>query len=436
MRNKIFFLISIVILFISFQFNFLKSVPAGHFSSFQYDSESLVIGRLVESKINGVFSNNGQLGYASVDNLKYGDPDFFGGGKKAFLNSNIPFSYNKYNSQFGFQGVLFSVSDKILSIFDIPVEYHLKIFHAATSLFLVIILSSILYVFSIEFGLLPVAIALAGIACSDWLILFARNLYWVAGFWFFPMLIVLWVHYKEKINNTFSWDLTVIMVFTAVFLKSLSGYEYISTILLSMIVPIVYYALIMKWSWMRYIQRTLIIGVAGLCGFISAFCIHLWQLFLGTKDITKAFELIYQRVTIRTFTDPSSLDTNSIDLASAKSDVITVLLTYLKGSSLYGHFSFLFLISVIAVASLIGIICLIKCDSLQFDKLKFKALLITTWVSILAPISWYVLAKGHSFVHVHMNYVLWYIPYIIYGFILVGYVVNITINKLISSMNK
>ena len=33
-------------------------------------------------------------------------------------------------------------------------------------------------------------------------------------------------------------------------------------------------------------------------------------------------------------------------------------------------------------------------------------------ISLLAPISWYILAKGHSSIHLHMNFVLWYITFI------------------------
>lgn len=34
------------------------------------------------------------------------------------------------------------------------------------------------------------------------------------------------------------------------------------------------------------------------------------------------------------------------------------------------------------------------------------------YVMLLAPMSWFVLAKSHSYVHTHMNFVLWYFGFI------------------------
>jgi hypothetical protein len=33
-------------------------------------------------------------------------------------------------------------------------------------------------------------------------------------------------------------------------------------------------------------------------------------------------------------------------------------------------------------------------------------------IALASPISWYVMAKGHSYIHTHMCYVLWYLPYV------------------------
>ena len=33
-------------------------------------------------------------------------------------------------------------------------------------------------------------------------------------------------------------------------------------------------------------------------------------------------------------------------------------------------------------------------------------------LSFISPISWYFFAKGHSFIHGHLNFVLWYLPFV------------------------
>ena len=49
-----------------------------------------------------------------------------------------------------------------------------------------------------------------------------------------------------------------------------------------------------------------------------------------------------------------------------------------------------------------------------------KALTATLWVSLLAPLSWFVIFKGHSAIHTHMNPIVWYMPFLLFGFILTG----------------
>ena len=51
------------------------------------------------------------------------------------------------------------------------------------------------------------------------------------------------------------------------------------------------------------------------------------------------------------------------------------------------------------------------------------ALIWTTWFSILAPLSWYVIFKAHSYIHTHMSFLLWQMPFTLFGFAVFGSVV-------------
>lgn len=140
-----------------------------------------------------------------------------------------------------------------------------------------------------------------------------------------------------------------------------------------------------------------------------------WKLYLETLNITKAFNLIYKRITIRTFTDPLSV-TEEKYAASTNADIASVLLKYFAETSLRIIFLF-FLIPAVAIASLTGFYYIRKFTMLKIEKKQFTAILMTTYLSILA--------KGYSFIHVQLNYVLWYVPYMIFGFLLITYVVKI-----------
>ena len=61
---------------------------------------------------------------------------------------------------------------------------------------------------------------------------------------------------------------------------------------------------------------------------------------------------------------------------------------------------------------------------LKYNSKKNIALTITLWISILAPLSWFVIFKSHSYIHTHMNFIVWYMPFMLFGFVLIGNCVN------------
>jgi hypothetical protein len=55
---------------------------------------------------------------------------------------------------------------------------------------------------------------------------------------------------------------------------------------------------------------------------------------------------------------------------------------------------------------------------------KDIALVSATWFSILAPLSWFIVFKSHSYIHTHVNYVVWQMPFIFFGFAVWGIVIG------------
>jgi ABC-type multidrug transport system permease subunit len=58
------------------------------------------------------------------------------------------------------------------------------------------------------------------------------------------------------------------------------------------------------------------------------------------------------------------------------------------------------------------------------EKQKRVALIFATWFSILAPLSWFIIFKSHSYLHVHMNFIVWQMPFVFFGFAVCGLVVK------------
>ena len=52
------------------------------------------------------------------------------------------------------------------------------------------------------------------------------------------------------------------------------------------------------------------------------------------------------------------------------------------------------------------------------------------------PIAWFVIFKNHSIIHIHMNLVLWYLPFLLFGSVLIGYVIKQGVLPFIYSRDK
>ena len=77
-----------------------------------------------------------------------------------------------------------------------------------------------------------------------------------------------------------------------------------------------------------------------------------------------------------------------------------------------------YLIIIFLVMSILLFICSKKM-TVERQK-RYNALIWTTWFSILAPLSWFVIFKAHSYVHTHMNFLLWQMPFTLFGFAIIG----------------
>jgi hypothetical protein len=49
--------------------------------------------------------------------------------------------------------------------------------------------------------------------------------------------------------------------------------------------------------------------------------------------------------------------------------------------------------------------------------------------SILAPLSWLIIFKAHSYVHTFMNNIVWQMPFTIYGFAVCGLVIQSLVTR-------
>lgn len=424
-KNAALLFSAFIILVLSFQFNYFGAATKSFFDGHQRDSESLVLGRIVETKNNGFLSNGGFLGgYASDDGIGFQ--------YEAYVNDLVPESnFGTYRQSFGLQGYFYAVLDSGFSIFGVDSgSKRLFLIKLVTSSLLALLLVLFIYFVNQNFGIFTAFLTTALLATSQWLVVFSNNLYWMFFLIILPFIVVnSFLQFKSQglypsLEKRFY--ILYLLVFFAVFIKSLAGYEYISTILISTVVPLMFFAINDGWKFKTFITRFVLVGLSGLAGFFTAIFVHLLQLANTLGSFSKGLEHLWYTVAKRTHGDPNTV--HEVFRASLESNVFSVILKYLAGTGfdlnsligLGGKLSFADLIFLIIVLSIFGFMATSK-KVFNLDSRKHLALNLTLWFSILAPLSWHVLAKGHSYIHGHMNHVLWYIPFLLLGFVYIGY---------------
>ncbi|KPJ92280.1 MAG: hypothetical protein AMJ55_10005 [Gammaproteobacteria bacterium SG8_15] len=423
----ILFLVSLLAMFLSFNFNIFQAVNSDKFDNYQYNSESLVIGRLVKSRKDGVFSSEGRMGrYMGFEG------DHHLNQTKLFVGDLTGGDYEEYDSQVGIQGILLSQLDVVLEKIGFKPIARLAIYHGIVSLLFALVLSTIIVILYFDIGVEASYFLLLTIVYSKWQVYIGNNLYWMMFAMFLPMVVVMIAYKMEEMgfNVKTLWVSLLVMFF--VFLKGAMGYEFISTVLVSMLVPLVYFSVKNSWTMRKLLSRCVVIGLFGLLGFAVAFLLHIYQLTLATDSAEQALSVIQGRITANTYYE-HELQAN---LPSFELEKVYIFFEVIKEYFLRGGGSYRLKIPYLVwVLVFLYITIKVYRDKYELSELKksnptVNALIIATWFSILAPLSWFILAMNHSHIHTNINIVLWHLPFMIFGFALLGYILRSRIQRL------
>ena len=200
------------------------------------------------------------------------------------------------------------------------------------------------------------------------------------------------------------------MAWASIAIKSLCGYEYISTVMMGLIAFILIELIVAilernKRLSILLFRTTIIIGVAALIGFITAISIH--ATLRGEGSILEGIHDIIERDVLRRTNGGSLNDFDEVYWPSLNASTWEVFCKYFKFST-----------EIIAgiTGNLFPILCIMPLLIFLFDiykKIKINARHVAAYVVFfMTTISWICLAKGHSYIHTHMNYVLWYFGFI------------------------
>jgi len=379
---------------------------------FQRDSEAMAVGMVAVAKHN---IDNGGIKYGlrflyetSTNTTSYYEDTY-----RIYDDGKLYDRMSVYSSQIGLQGWIYYLFTKT----RIPGPVFLL--RVGNCLLLSLIISLICYELYLKYGLLLASSFYFVSICSSWLRNFSTNLFWVEFTWFIPMLLGL-----ICLNNLNKRFLLYPLFFLAILIKSACGYDYISVIMLSSIM-----FLVVEWicsikkdrQRSKLLFRTILsIGIISLLGFIVTLLVHSFM--RGDGNILNGLNSIYHRDVLRR-TFGNAADFPKVYTNSLNASILDVLLLYLKGNGT-GRYA-LFLILVLPITFI------------YYSRLKKRSFLLHRdillfLVTFVTCISWFILAKSYSYIHTHMNYVLWYM-----GFIQIGtYMMIKYILKILYSINK
>ena len=432
--------IPVLLLFFGFLFNLWQVADQKWFDSHQRDTESLVVGRMVKSRQDGLFSAGGLNGAGITTNIqqKWISASQIDRQYIAYLNGLSFDKFSTYMSQPAGQSMVFSLLDRF-----IPLSPHIKlwVFYVLTALLSAIAVAAIINWFYDAFGGW-VAICVVGSAVlSQWLTVFGKNLWWSLWAFYLPMIVVMYYlkRHRAPANRQYLWF--GVLIFISVFIKCfINGFEYITTTLLMMVTPCIYYAVLDKWDRRQCVKWTLATGLGSGVAIFLGLLMLCFQIGAVKDGFMDGVAHVIWSFGKRTYGEAG--DYPPVYAASLHAGTLSVVITYMNGvffdlnnylSNLNAFISnFLLKIRyVYLIVLFIGMSVLLFLRSRKIVAERgqqYIALIWTTWFSILAPLSWYIIFKAHSYIHTHMSFLLWQMPFTFFGFAVFGAAV-ITLGK-------
>ncbi|MFR9165660.1 MAG: hypothetical protein ACLVKO_05330 [Dysgonomonas sp.] len=424
-----------ILFLLSFSCNLFKIIPDQTYEKFDPFSQAIVFGKLSRSEKDGIFSFSGFPG-VNYDRSLYNEEENKNNYSDLIRNQIIVDNINQYDyftkekeipdgfalyvSHIGGQMHLYSFINQLLP-FEKSINY--EILKGINAFLIALCLIFFLGWVYRNFGFWTFFVTFILLFLSPWLIIFAGHaLWWSVWSLFLPFLVTLLLlerknKYPSKVSNKHIY----IFVFIAVFLKCFfTGFEFITTPLVAIYCPVVYYYWLEKKKFSSFLLFSLKLGIIALAAVFLYMFLLIVQLNSLLGNFSEAINYIINSYTRRTDLKLYS-DVVKYSWKDILFSILYVYRIYFKGNAFgwwrqsLSQFFYIYLCIIIFISSAITFFITRKSKNR-----KYGALLICTWFSILCPFSWFTIFASHSFVHPHLDFIVWYIPFLPFGFLMIG----------------
>lgn len=264
-----------------------------------------------------------------------------------------------------------------------------------------------------------------------------KNLYWASYSLFFPMVSSIGVIYYKK-GRYLTFRNCFVIAFLASLVKQLFYYEFITTSMIAMTVPYFWIFALRKIEIKTMIKFVFAMIFAVILSFGVTTII---KLFLFAKEASNwkgAVEALVRPFIYRLFGDFNSNNQLVLDSANASYFyVIKKMLTFpiisIKG---VGDITYLHMVVLNGLYFLFRIIKQKETSIWGIDKNLFDTWLFVTGISLLAPLSWFVIAKPHTYIHTVQCSITWYLPYSLMILVFTIFILIMFVKKHLNIINK
>ncbi|MFT5244730.1 MAG: hypothetical protein ACI8QQ_002675 [Psychroserpens sp.] len=399
------FLIGLFVLTFSYTNNGLHALSKGYFSHFQTSSEGLIINRVVKNRSEPYFDKGGLPGWF---NPAYPFSRSKSYAYYLYTQGENHESFSFYKTHHGTQALIYSVLDQYLLSFLSPSNrfYALHLITAfVNSLVFMLLIWQLKRVF--ELKKITLLLLVFSMAFAQFLVPFGNNLWWAVGSFYIPFIICLWISNKGKSNSTI-----ILYAAIAMFLKYLfTGYEFITTIwIMSLLACII---TLPTFNIKQIIKATLYPALGFLFATITSMTLIVTQIRMADGTWKAGWDHLIFSFLKRSHGNSSSLP--EVYAASLDAQLFPVIKNYfttvwLDISHLIGDGLPIFL-RVIKWWEVVALFLVILTTNLLLNlNQKLNRIAILTGLSFLAPFSWLIIFKGHSYIHQHMNHIIWWMP--------------------------
>lgn len=304
------------------------------------------------------------------------------------------------------------------------------------------------------FGFVTAAVFATLVAFSPWVVGYAQNMYWIGPLMFAPFAFA-FLSYSYCKSSKKMW-LFYLGETILLFLKLLGGYEYISTIAISVFVPIIFFELVNnKQKIIKLWKHAVMTGVVVVIAFVGAYVTNFMALADYYHSSDTALKMINERASERGLSGIRKMRTHAVgnlktllpesyefanrfinmeELAEDKGSTYQylainagnyVLLPALSlPLSIKGVFGEI--VQSILIWVLVGYLVLFYLKRRHPSFKYYRSFLWSLHISLAGALSWLILMPGHALPHAHINGIVFYMPLLLFVYMVVGlYIGNI-----------